>query len=306
MFVIPFTTLNKFNKKIKHFGQKSRSETITDVVFVSDNLIICANLSDKTLILVQIDFHNQTSKIVHTLDIPHHPDLIEIVNNTIYVVNLNHYLTVCRIVDMKLILTNNIYMKEGYMYHGVCVNPNQKDELFLASTRAFKFMTRYDVKTRVMKDFIIPRLEDAFLKDLIFIDNKYVLIIGSDNGPKSDSITYKSYLNLYTYENETFTFLDGLTYINCHMDAVVFCKGKYYVTAQLNDNGYILNGSIENNYLIPGPDQATYDFPHGLAISKSKKYIAHSCYSTGSVYIDTITSGVQDSNFPGPIENERA
>jgi hypothetical protein len=179
-------------------------------------------------------------------------------------------------------------MKTGYMYHGVCANPQNVNELFLASTRAFKFMTRYDLKTHVMKDFIIPRLENCYLKDLVFLQNNRVLIIGTDNGLNSDSITYKSYLNLYTYENETFSYLDGLTYTNCHMDAVVFVNNTYYVTAQYNNNGYILCGTIEGNYLIPDKDKPTFDFPHGLAVSKSKKYIAHTCYSTSSVYIEKL------------------
>jgi len=288
MLVIPFIILNKFNKPIKYFREKSRSDSMTDVVFVSDNLIICANRADKTLILVEINYDSDSFKILHSLDIPHHPDLIELVNNTIYIVNLNHYLTVCSLVDNKLLLQNNIPIKNGYMYHGICANPQNVNELFLASTRTFKFITRYDLKTRVMKDYTIPRLENCFLKDLVFLQNNRVIVIASDNALKSEIITYNSYVNLYIYENDTFTYLDGLTYKDCHVDAVVFANNTYYVTAQYNNNGYILNGFIENNYLIPDKDKLTFDFPHGLAISKSKRFIAHSCYSTNSVYIEKL------------------
>lgn len=290
MLVVPLITLNKFNKPIKYFREKSRFDSITDVVFVSDNLIICANRADKTLLLVELNHESRSSKILHSLDIPYHPDLIELVNDTIYIVNLNEYLTVCRLVDKKLLLTRNIYMKPGYMYHGICANPQNVNEIFLASTRTFKFITRYDLKMRDMKDFTIPRLENSFLKDLVFLKNNRVIIIASDNALKSDSITYNSYINLYTYENETFTYLDGLTYTNCHVDAVVFVNNTYYVTAQYNNDGCILCGKIEDRFLIPDKDKPTFDFPHGLAISKSKKYIAHTCYSTSSVYIETLKS----------------
>ena len=291
MLTIPFKTLNKYNKKIRHFGSKSRIETMTDLVFLSDNLLVCANLSDKILHLIEFNYDLNTHKIIHSLDIPHHPDLIEICGNTIYVVNLNEYLTICEVVNnKKLILKKNTLINYDYQYHGVCVNPNNIKELFLASTRKYNIMTLYHIESGVLNNFVIPKLENRFLKDLIFIDSERVLILGSDNGPKPDTIVYTSYLNLYKYSNGKFTFLDGLTYKDCHMDAVVYVNGRYFVTVQLKESGCMLTGTIESDFIIPMENIPTDDFPHGLAITPSKKYIGHTCYSTGTVNIELLDS----------------
>lgn len=291
MLTIPFKTLNKFNKKIKNFGNKSRFETITDLVFINDNLLVSADISDKVLHLVEFEYDSKKYKIIYSLDTPHHPDLIEICGNTIYIVNLNEYLTICEVIDnKKLVLKNNILIKYGYQYHGVCVNPNNSKELFLASTRRYKFLTLYKVKEGVLNDYAIPKLENSYLKDMTFIDSEKVLIIGSDGGPNKDTIVYISYLNLYKYVNGKFTFLDGITYKDCHMDAVVYVNGRYFVTAQLKESGCILTGTIESGFIIPMENRATDDFPHGLALTPSKKYIGHTSYSTGTVNIELLDS----------------
>lgn len=288
VLTIQFKTLNKFNKTIRYFGNKSRYETMTDLVFITDNLIICADLSDKILYLVEINYDLETSKILHQVNLPHHPDLIERRGNLIYVVNLNDYLTVCELnkSNTGLVVLNNIPIKFGAQYHGLCVNPNNTNELFLASTRKYKLLTVYDVDNGVVNNLVIPKLEHSYLKDITFISGNLALIIGSDSGPCVDKLVYKSYLNLYRYENGKFTYLDGLTYTDCHMDSVVFAKGHYFVTAQINEVGALLTGTIEDGFIIPMKNIDVADFPHGLAISKSQKFLGHTSYSAGTVTIE--------------------
>jgi len=289
--VIQFEFQNKENKVLRYFGEKSRYETMTDVAFLSDNLLVCADLGDKILYLVEFDYDAKTSKVISQLLLPHKADLIERKGNTIYIVNLNDYLTVCSVVDnKKLVLKSNVAIKFGYQYHGLCINPNNTNELFLASTRKYKRLTLYNTEIGVIvRDYVIPKMEDHFLKDVIFVDNGLALIIGSDNGPKEARLSYKSYIHLYTFINGAFTYLDGRSYSNCHMDSIVFASGRYYVTAQLNDAGCILTGSIEDNFIIPGAPLPVDDFPHGLAVSKSQKYIAHTSYSASSVIVDLLS-----------------
>lgn len=236
------------------------------------------------LYLIDVDYKLGTFNIRHRIEIPYHADLIEVVNNRVYIVNLNNYLTICKILGDKLKFIRNIILDSGFQYHGVCKNPNNQNELFLTSTRKYNLLTIINVNTNSYRHFTIPRLENSFLKDAVFVDKNRVLILGSDNGPKANTITYKSYLNLYTYSSGNFTFIDGLTYDNCHMDAVEYKNGMYYVTAQLNDEGLILRGNIEHNFLIPVNSISTVDFPHGLAISPSG-YLGYTAYSTCSMYV---------------------
>lgn len=283
MRIIPFKSINKYNQVCHYFGNKSRYDTLTDVVFLSDTRCVCADRQDKILYLVDIE--NGSSKILHSIQISYNPDLMDIVNNTIYIVNLNNYLTVCEVSHNKLIFVRNIMLKDEFQYHGICVNPWMHNQLFLTSTRKHTVLTILNVDTVSHKDYSIPQLENRFLKDVVFVDRNRVIILGSDNGPKTDIIAYNSYIHLYEYNSDKFTFLDGLTYKNCHIDSVVFRDGNYYVTAQLNDKGYILNGSIEDKYLIPAKHIETVDFPHGLAISPSKRLLGFTAYSTSSLYI---------------------
>lgn len=97
---------------------------------------------------------------------------------------------------------------------------------------------------------------------------------------------------MYSFTDGKLVFLDGLTYENAHVDSIVFTGKRYYVTAQVTDKGYLLNGYIEGNFIFPLANIEVDDFPHGLALSKSKKQFAFTCYSTSSVYImnDLVTT----------------
>lgn len=286
MLVVPILSSNKGISRV--FGNKSRYDTLTDVVFLSDNRVVCADRQDKLLYLIDIDYTLSTSKIIHSIETPYNVDLMTNIGNTIYLANLNNYLTVCEVRNGRLTFIRNITLASEFLYHGLCINPNNQNELFLTSTRKHNLLTILNLRGNTYKHYTIPRLENSFLKDVVFVDDKRVLIVATDNGPKPaldvSSITYKSYVNLYTYSSDKFTFIDGITYDNCHVDAVEFRNGIYYVTAQMNDNGVILRGHIEDNFLIPLSDISTADFPHGLAVSPSG-YLGYTSYSTSSLYV---------------------
>jgi hypothetical protein len=292
VLTIPFKITDKFNRVIRYFGNKSRYETMTDVVFLNDEYIVCADRTSKVLHLVNFDYVSGISKIVHSVNIPHNPDLIERIGNFIYVANLNDYLTVCEVIDnnSKIVLRNNIPIKFGCQYHGVGINPNNNKELFLDSTHKYKIITHYNIDLGVVNHLVIPKLENCYMKDIVFISADKALIVGCDSGPSPTELPYmyRSHLNLYHYENGNFTYLDGVTYKDCHMDSVVFAKGRYFVTAQIYNNGALLTGQIEENFIVPMKDISVDDFTHGLAISKSQKYIAYTSYSKDTVTIDLL------------------
>jgi len=285
MLVIPIKSTNKYNQPVHFFGNKSRYDTLTDVVFLSDTKLVCADRQDKMLYLININYENKSFNILHRIQVPYNPDLMDIVNNTIYIVNLNSYITVCEIINNTLRFVKTMMLDNEFQYHGICPNPFIKNQLSLTSTRKHNVLTILNIDTKSRNNYIIPRLENKFLKDAVFVDRNHLIILGSDNGPKTGTLSYNSYIHLYEYNSGIFTFIDGLTYQNCHVDSVVFHNGKYYVTAQLNEKGYILNGSIEDKYLIPAKDIETVDFPHGLAISPSKHFLGFTSYSTSSLYI---------------------
>jgi hypothetical protein len=261
---------------------------MTDLVFINDNLLVCADLSDKLLYLVEFNYRLQQSKILDTLQLIHHPDLIEKQDNTIYIVNLNAYLTVCEIKNNRLVLKKDILIKPGYQYHGLCIHPIYTNELFLASTREFKLLTQFNLEKGFIKDHVIPKLEAVFLKDILFISPNRALILGSDGGPSTQKITYSSYINLYEFRDNAFIFLDGLTYNNCHIDSIAYANNRYFVTAQLESDGVIITGLIEDDKLHPTNHKPTADFPHGISISDSKIYLGYTCYSTKSVNIELL------------------
>jgi hypothetical protein len=72
------------------------------------------------------------------------------------------------------------------------------------------------------------------------------------------------------------------------MDSIDIENGNYFVTAQMNDKGVILRGSIEDKYIFPREPYTVDDFPHGITISKSGKYIGHTSYSQEAVKIDLL------------------
>jgi hypothetical protein len=292
MFIFPFLSKNKYQKGIQQVGKKARYDTLTDIVFISETLVVCADRQDKMLYLVEINFDSGSYKIIDNLEIPEQPDLMDNIGPTIYIVNLNNYLTICEIVsESKIILRNNIILNSNYTYHGLCSNP-YKNELLLTCTKPVGCLTLFNIDTKITKDYKIPRLEQSHLKDIIMINKNTALITASDGYPKPPTSinTYKSYINLYTFDLiNGFVYLDGITYNNCHIDSIIYTGGKYYVTAQLNDEGVIFIGYIENNFIINLSNIKVPDFPHGLAISPSNENIAFTCYSSSSLYITKIS-----------------
>lgn len=292
MLIIPFLSKKKTNQEILSIGNKERQSSLTDVAFISESRVVCLDRQEKILYLLKIDKALNTFNILQELKLQFNPDLMEVSNKTIYIVNLNQIVTMCELIsDSFISIIRTIELPHNNQYHGICINPNNIDQLFLAGTRGNKVITIYETLTNRHKDYIIPRLENSNLKDIVFVDSNHVLIIASDGAPKSSNHTvssYTSYINLYEYNSKKFTFLDGMTYENCHVDSIVFTKGIYFVTAQLNDIGYIMNGQIEDKYIIPSTPIKVDDFPHGLAISKCENYLAYTCYSTSSLYIDKV------------------
>lgn len=285
MLIVPIISKNTKVENLR-LGSKTRESSLTDVGFISDSLIACCDRQAKILYLLIINLETNSSKIIHQVELQFKPDLFYIYNNTIYIANLNEIISVYKVVDNKTLnFIRNYNFGSNYQYHGIYV----KDELlFLTGTRSQKVLTVYNLTRMTHNDYTIPRLENQNLKDIVFIDKDRILIIASDGVPiGSNKIgnPYKSYIYLYIFNGRNFNFLDGISYENCHVDSVVFTGGKYFVTSQLNDTGHILNGYIENNFLIPQSHICVADFPHGLAVSKCQKYIAYTCYSTSSVYI---------------------
>ena len=287
MITFPVLSANKHNWPLRFIGTKVRYDTLTDVAFIKDDLIVCADRQDRMLHLVKINSELKSCIIIHKLGLPHHPDLMDVLGNIIYIVNLDNNVTICEVVNnSKMVLKGVEILNFGRQYHGVCINPFNKNELYLTGTRAYKFLSVFDISNRKLSgNYALPKLENCYLKDITFIDKNRVLIIASESGPSDDITIYKSHIYLYYFNDGKFLYLDGLTYENGHMDSIVFSGEKYYVTAQVADKGYLLNGYIEGDFIVPLTNIEVADFPHGLALSKSKKQLAFTCYSTSSVYI---------------------
>jgi len=287
MFVIPIISKSPENTEILKIKNKVRESSLTDVVFISTNTVVCADRQDKMLYLVEFNIDKKTSKILSKLKMPYNPELIDAANNFIYIVNLNQLVTVYTVHNKSKLALHRYYdLGSNYTYHGICVNPYNKDQLFLTGTKNKKVLSIFSTNTSTHIDIAPPGLENSNIKDVAFIDSNNIIIIASDGVPKNANAginTYKSYINLYNYSNNKLALLDSLTYDNCHVDSVIFTKGKYYVTSQLEDKGYLLNGNIEMNYLIPSTHISTDDFPHGLAAHINQ--LAYTCYSTSSLYI---------------------
>lgn len=290
MITFPVLSANKYKWPLRFIGTKVRYDTLTDVAFIKDDLIVCADRQDRMLYLVKINAELNSCTIIHKLGLPHHPDLLDVLENTIYIVNLDNNITVCEVVDnSKMVLKGVEILNSGRQYHGVCINPFNKNELYLTGTREYKFLSVFDISNRKLSgNYVVPKLENSYLKDIAFIDKNRALIIASESGPSNEINIYKSYINLYSFNMGKFIFLDGLTYENSHVDSIVFTGKRYYVTAQVADKGYLLNGYIEGDFIVPLANIEVADFPHGLALSKSKKQLAFTCYSTSSVYINNL------------------
>ena len=287
--IIPLIAEGEYTKKL-HVGKRSRFNTLTDVKYYTEDILVAAN-RDKGLVYL-ISITDTDSTILHTLQLEKGitPDLIDIYENYVYLATLDGNVYVCKITDKNTIVYNGkILINNACQYHSVRVNPYYPNELWCCS--AFKTPGVLSIYNQLLGTGIhfpeVPRQKGYRLKDMYFVTPSLIVITGSTSTGKEvpNSIPFDSLIYLYKWNQGQLTYLDGFKLDTCQSDGLAIKGDTVYVACQHNNRGVIIVARVENDKLVRLPDILTPDFPHGIGISPSQKFLSYTAYSTSSIYI---------------------
>ena len=287
--VIPVIADGEY-KILLHIGGRSRYNTLTDVKYYNEDTLVASN-RDKGLVYL-ISIKDPEPKILDTLQLRQGilPDLIDVYEDTVHIVILDGNVYTCKIENgSKLIYEGKISINDACKYHSVRVNPYNPNELWCCS--AYKspgILSIYNTVHKTCKNFPhVPGQKGYRLKDMHFLTPSLVIITGSTSSGKEtpSSEPFDSLIYLYNWNGNDFTYLDGFKLDWCQSDGVAIKDNTIYVACQYNNRGVIIQALVENNKLKRLPDILTPDFPHGIGMSPSQKFLCYSAYSTSSIYI---------------------
>jgi hypothetical protein len=283
-------SINRCNYPIRYFGIKTRYDTITDSVFINENLIVVASRQDATIYLIEIDIKNRTHKIIDTHicyqnNKYYNPDLISKMNNTICITTFRNDLYMVKIINNKIVFSEVISFDLKYNFHGVCtINDNF---IYLTDLKYSGIIIEYSRKNNIENKIILPKFEKKRIKNVIIINNNYIIGLACDGGPHNKPVFYKSYINLYKKNGNNFDFIYGIELDNTHIDSGVYINNTCYITCQDENNyGTLLSFNINNNTFDNLNKIKVNEFPHGITYYNN--YIMYTCYSNSSVNIFNI------------------
>ena len=284
---IIFQSKNRCNFPYKFVGKQFRYDTITDALFINENLIVVADRQDATIYLVKIDIKKKTNEIIDTHmcfqnNKYYNPDLMAIINDTIYLSTFSNEIYTIKIEDNKINFSGILTFDKKFEFHGVC--KIDENRLYFTDLQFSGIILEYNINNNTSNEIILPKLEKKRIKNVVVINNDYLIALACDRGPNHKPMIYDSFVYLYKKNGESFNYVHGITLDNAHIDSGIYKDNICYVTCQdLSNYGTLYSFSIKNNSFINTKKIQVSTFPHG--ISYYNNYIAYTSYGKSSVNI---------------------
>lgn len=298
---------DRFHFPFRIIGYAGRYDTLSDCDFIDDTHIVCADRQMARLYLIQFDLEHDTYTIIDTATCicnnkPFHFELISIKSAnmqnpyiTIYAVSYTNELFSCNIVYNKFTKFTTMVVNPADNYHGVLA---LEDGSVYVTNMKQPTITQFNPKNGYKHTIKCSR--GVRMKDVIVIDDPYIVALSSDRGPINGSKTadgtvqpinkpYDSHVILYNRYTGQHVCVHTLE--KTQIDGCVYKAPFCYVTCtDVSGVGYILRLSIDlvartftDPVYIP-----CAGFPHGISIYNNM--LAFTSYATSSLYIHNLSA----------------
>jgi hypothetical protein len=288
---------NVTNFKLLYLDNRSRLPSVTDVKFITKDLIIVAHRYASKLYLIKLLFDN-TCEILDTIVLTY-PDTGKLTytesfvykDNTVYCINYIEYLIKVDIIDNKFVWRSIEKINQNNThYHGIEIFNNT---LYLSpivnqiNEKCEEFAT-YNLVDKKFSFLSTPNLpNDIKIKDILFVNSDLVVLSvlnKTENTLYNKKYIANSYIGLYTFPN--FILLDKVDIENCQLDLGTMNDNKFYVCGSTTKGDYIYYGEVKDNKIVNFGQVEAEPFPHGIDIYGDM--IAYTSYGNDSVYIQKL------------------
>ena len=280
---------NNYGEQELYYGNQKRYSSMTCIVFINENLLVCGSYCNRKLYLVEFDIEKNTYNIKQTIDScgknygkknrVFSVDLIDYNGKYIATSNfLSCSISLYKLDKDGMKHVKSILNSEYGFCHGVKFHPFYEDIIFFTTSGSTNkncgiYAIKYEDIGETIKPFFKLTNNNLLVKDVCFsdIDKNKLFGLFSTNAPSpNEKKIYTSKVSMYNVNIETNEFekLYELNFdTNCHADCIQYHNNKLYVTIQEIDNeGFIYEILIDENRLILNKKIDGYSFPHGLNI----------------------------------------
>jgi hypothetical protein len=284
---IPFDDLIP-NKPLVYVGDHARLSTVTSVILLASNMLVCSHFNDCCMYLVQFDLQNKTYQVLQTIDTTFNgkkceTDLLAS-DGTGNIIATNFNQNTCTLYcyeNNQIKFVSDLPYDAGNRVHGLrFVN---KDTVAVTCRLSHRGIHFFNIKTaKCVALFSIPEIS---AQDLCLLsDDTFVMITGFGTPTLSPKKIYSSRVTLvkFNIEENKFIRLKDKDYEAAHFDNIINYKGVLYITDQYNNKVLMLDAqSLEDCGELGG-----YDFPHGIDVNFGM--IAVTNYGNNNIIIKTL------------------
>lgn len=278
-----------------YFNNDKRVATVTDVKFISSDLLVIAHREAAKLFLVKLsesDYEIISEKTIRIKWLPSrnrffHPDLFAVKDNLIYMTDYSNRCAVFELVGDKFIFNNEL--KVGWhRYHGCYL---ENDSLLLGSV-SDGIIQIIDTKThctsQIQFDSQSAPINERNVRIKTIGKQEDYLILGLDKRKgKSDRPNNggDSWVALFEQNDHHLKCVSVIKFENSQLDGHATNMGYHFFTTYdgHRKKGVIKIFKVENAELKVTHSVVCKSFPHGIDILDGK--IAYTSYKESSVIV---------------------
>jgi len=263
----------KHTLDIRWFRGMSRYDTLTDVKFLNETTLICANRESGKIYLVKFSLYPTQANVIFKTDTVFsntlkYIDLFFVKDDLIYFVSLDNTIGCLKLENNTLIKQNLITVPGNFYFHSITFHPTNKDIVYLAGALYNPKLVVFNMKTKeIVHEISLKKMSEQLLKDVKFLDENTIAVSGSGGliSKTNKNQTYTSKLGVY--DSNTFEPIDVIEFEKSHTDGLGIDEQKnIYIACQGDSSENILKFKFEDNALVRLTGYSIPQFPHGFDV----------------------------------------
>lgn len=289
------------NERKLYQGERWRYPTMTDVKFLSTNMIVAAHRHGCKVYLISLEDTVYVIKDRLTLmynNKPYPTESFVVLGNTIYMISFSDIMTIIDILPGNRLRQRQTYVKleDQVPFHGIA---SRNGLVYITPSKqqiGTQYIHEYNPASGKLSK-IISLGDTIRVKGLAFLSNDLVVVVLNykvETSMVQTGHTFDGVIKLYTLD---FTLLDSVEVPLTHFDAIVSQGSLFYATGADLQGGYIFKGCVDGQKFKSITAHSVHDFPHGIDIMDSK--IAYTSYHTSGVHI--VNEDVLEESASKPI-----
>jgi len=259
-----------------YVGDKLRYATATDVKFIDNNFLICAQLLNRTLYLID---YSDGFKIVDSIKTNYQPDLIDIKNGLVITANQTYKENQTGGVSLYEIKENKFFLIKDFLIDNVqahgCKIIDDENILFSSISGLSLGIFKLNIKTEKYNKIYIG---DKFIRDMDF-SGDYLFITSAPSTPMN-SVNRGSTNKITCLNYKTLEVVNEI-YFGKHSDSIIIKNDLCFLTSQITDEVFCFKIDGFNLDFFGKIDG--FNFPHGMDVYED--LIAVSNYGDNSIQI---------------------